>query len=180
MNQPRGLLKILKLDSLIHNLIEYIETRIALVKAEAKDDVMKAMRAAIIYGTIAVLGLFFVLFLSLTIALALNAALDSRFWGFAIVTGLYLIMLLTLYALRDSEKVKNMFGDGSLAFLSKDAAKEEQEKEKKEQEEEKEKEEELKIVEYQRTTFEQAPRPPIPSSPARKKAEINIEKKENP
>lgn len=178
MNQPRGLLKVLKLDRLIQNLVEYIEIRISLIKAEAKDDVLKAMRAAIIYGTIAVLGLFFAIFLSLTIALALNAALDSRFWGFAIVTGLYLIMLLTLYSLRNSEKVKNMFGDGSLAFLKKDAAKEEQEKEKKEQEEEIEKEADLRKMEYQRRSFEQQQRPSSPSSSNGQAADIRIEKKE--
>ncbi|WP_017733276.1 phage holin family protein [Nafulsella turpanensis] len=117
MNQPRGLLKLLKLDSLINTFIDYIETRVELVRAEVKDSMMAAMRAAVIYGSIAVLGLFFLLFLSLSIALALNEALDSTFWGFVIVTALYLAAVLTLFSLRNSEKVKNMFGDGSLAFL---------------------------------------------------------------
>ena len=117
MNQPKGLLKLLKLDSLVNTFIEYVETRIELVRAEVKDSMMAAMRAAVIFGSIAVLGLFFLLFLSLSIALALNEALDSTFWGFVIVTVLYLAAVLTLFSLRNSEKVKNMFGDGSLAFL---------------------------------------------------------------
>lgn len=117
MNQPRGLLKLLKLDSLINTFIDYVETRIELVRAEVKDSMMAAMRAAVIFGSIAVLGLFFLLFLSLSIALALNEALDSTFWGFVIVTALYLAVVLILFSLRNSEKVKNMFGDGSLAFL---------------------------------------------------------------
>lgn len=130
MNQPRGLLKLLKLDSLINTFIDYVETRIELVRAEVKDSMMAAMRAAVIFGSIAVLGLFFLLFLSLSIALALNEALDSTFWGFVIVTALYLAAVLTLFSLRNSEKVKNMFGDGSLAFLK--AKPKKQQKQKKE------------------------------------------------
>ena len=129
MNQPRGLLKLLKLDSLVNTFIEYVETRIELVRAEVKESIMAAMRAAVIFGSIAVLGLFFLLFLSLSIALALNEALDSTFWGFVIVTGLYLAAVLTLFSLRNSEKVKNMFGDGSLAFLKAKPKKQKQQKE---------------------------------------------------
>ena len=186
MNQPRGLLKLLKVDSLIHNLTDYIETRIALIKAEAKDDVMKAMRAAMIYGAIAVLGLFFVLFLSLTIALVLNDALDSWFWGFAIVTGLYLIMLIVLYTLRDSEKVKMMFGDGSLAFLKK---KPKQDTQKNEQDHDQALEDEaelrrqgrqenINIIEHERVTFDRAPQPSNGRDTVGEPAEIKIEKKE--
>ncbi len=138
MNQPRGLLKLLKFDSLKNSVTDYVETRIELLKAEAKDTTMVAMRAALIYGSIAVLGLFFVLFLSFTVALALNALLDSIFWGFAIVTGIYLIMVVTLFLLRNSEKVKMMFGDGSTAFLK---AKPNKQKQEQQQEEERRKEE---------------------------------------
>lgn len=177
MNQPRGLLKLLKVDSLITNISEYVETRIAIVKAEAKDDVMKAMRAAMIFGAIAVLGLFFLLFLSLTIALALNAVLDSWFWGFAIVTGVYLIILVVLYSLRNSEKVKMMFGDGSLAFLKKKPEKEPTHDEEREKELEKEaavyEKEREKEMKHEKVTFEQR-------EPARngRETEIKIEQKE--
>lgn len=177
MNQPRGLLKLLKVDSLITNISEYVETRIAIVKAEAKDDVMKAMRAAMIFGSIAVLGLFFLLFLSLTIALALNAVLDSWFWGFAIVTGVYLIILVVLYSLRNSEKVKMMFGDGSLAFLKKQPKKEQTP----EEEREKELETQAAIYEqearmkHEKVTFEQRE----PAARNGRQPEIKIENKEH-
>ena len=186
MNQPRGLLKLLKVDSLIHNLTDYIETRIALVKADVKDDVMKAMRAGIIYGALAILGLFFVLFLSLTIALALNAVLDSWFWGFAIVTGVYLITLVVLFSLRDSEKVKNMFGDGSLQFLSKksnDKKEDEDEKDKERAEElrkeaaRREKEREMEM-EHERVEIEHVQVEADGQTRERRSADIRVEKKE--
>ena len=182
MNQPRGLLKLLKLDSLINTIIDYAETRIGLVQAEVKDTIMAAMRAAMIYGSIAVLGLFFVLFLSLTIALALNALLDSAFWGFAIVTGLYLIMVVTLYLLRNSEKVKMMFGDGSLAFLKakkgKDTKEEQPEKREEEAEEEVIIREEQGSMRHEHVIFAHNQRPNGNSTPAGQPADIHIEKKE--
>jgi uncharacterized membrane protein YqjE len=149
VNQPRGLLKLLKFDSLKNTAIDYVETRIELIKAEAKDTTMVAMRAALIYGSIAILGLFFALFLSLTIALALNALLDSTFWGFAIVTGLYLIMVVTLFLLRDSEKVKMMFGDGSTAFLSAKPNKQNEQQQKEEDHKKEELEREAAIREQE-------------------------------
>lgn len=190
MNQPRGLLKLLKLDSLIHTVIDYVETRIDLIKAEAKDNLMVAMRAAAIYGAIAVLGIFFVIMLSITIALVLNAVLNSSFWGFVIVTGIYLITLVTLFMLRNSEKVKMMFGDGSVAFLKKDAAQEEEEKKKEEQEKRKEDIERVAAIrrkesemEHGSIEFEQRKKTngeaPAPSRPAVRPADIKIEKKED-
>lgn len=182
MNQPRGILKLLKVDSLINNLTEYVETRIAIIKAEAKDDIMKTMRAAMIFGAIAVLGLFFLLFLSLTIALALNAVLDSWFWGFAIVTGVYLVILIVLYSLRNSEKVKMMFGDGSLAFLKKQEAKDKNKEQEKNQDQEREEELEREAaiwekeaeIKHEKVVFDHPER-----SPNGKPAEIKIEKKES-
>lgn len=185
MNQPRGLLKLLKLDSLIHTIIDYIETRIDLVKADAKDNLLKAMRAAVIYGSIAVLGLFFVFFLSFTIAVVLNAVLNSTFWGFVIVTGLYLIVLVTLFLLRNSEKVKMMFGDGSLAFLKKDSAQEEEEKRDEEAKKRKEDIERIATIrrkeseiEHERIEFKHQDRAPNGSAAKKgKPADIDIEKK---
>lgn len=183
MNQPRGLLKLLKLDSLKNTVFDYVETRIELIRAEIKDTIMVAMRAAMIYGSIAVLGLFFVLFLSVTIALALNALLDSTFWGFAIVTGIYLIMVVTLFMLRNSEKVKMMFGDGSVQFLTAKSDKKDQDKEQKEEEHRqaelereaaiREQEAELK---HEKVTFEHTTRADRAPARASHPADINIEK----
>jgi hypothetical protein len=45
-------------------------------------------------ATMAILGLMFVVFLSVFAGLALNDALDSDFWGFGIVAGFYLVLLV--------------------------------------------------------------------------------------
>ena len=45
-------------------------------------------------ATLAILGLLFVIFVSIFAGLALNAALDSPYWGFGIVAGFYLLLLV--------------------------------------------------------------------------------------
>ena len=81
-------------DSLIGNLTGYLDTRIDLVRLEIQQKVSTALVGTIHGVTLAVLGLLFVVFLSIFAGLALNDALDSPFWGFGIVAGFYLILLV--------------------------------------------------------------------------------------
>jgi len=81
-------------DSIIGNLTGYLDTRIDLIRLELQQKVSAALVGAIHGVTLAVLGLFFLIFLSVFAGLALNSALDSPFWGFGIVAGIYLVLLI--------------------------------------------------------------------------------------
>lgn len=81
-------------DSLIGNLTGYLDTRIDLVRLEIQQKVSAALVGAIHGATLAVLGIFFLVFVSVFAGLALNSALDSSFWGFGIVAGFYLVLLV--------------------------------------------------------------------------------------
>ena len=81
-------------DSLIGNLTGYLDTRIDLVRLEVQQKVSTVFVSTIHGATLAVLGLMFVVFLSIFVGLALNSALDSSFWGFGIVAGFYLLLLV--------------------------------------------------------------------------------------
>ncbi|RFP63873.1 phage holin family protein [Hymenobacter lapidiphilus] len=81
-------------DSLVGNLKGYLDTRLDLVRLEVQE---KAKHTFVIVAhgiTIAIIGLFFFLFLNLFLAFLLNDVLDSHFWGFGIVAGFYLILLV--------------------------------------------------------------------------------------
>ena len=81
-------------DSLISNLTGYLDTRIDLVRLELQEK-LKTIVISTLHGvTLAHLGLLFLLFLSIFAGMALNDALDSRFWGFGIVAGFYLLLLV--------------------------------------------------------------------------------------
>lgn len=81
-------------DSLIGNLKGYLDTRLDLVRLEVQEKAKQAFVGAAHGVTMAVIGLFFFLFLNLFLAFLLNDLLDSSFWGFGIIAGFYLILLV--------------------------------------------------------------------------------------
>ena len=81
-------------DSLIGNLTGYLDTRIDLVRLEIQQKASTVFVSTIHGVTLAILALMFVVFLSVFAGLALNSALDSAYWGFGIVAGFYLLLLV--------------------------------------------------------------------------------------
>ena len=81
-------------DSFFGNLTGYLDTRIDLIRLELQQKVSTALVGTIHGATLAALGLLFVIFVSIFAGLALNSALDSPFWGFGIVAGFYLLLLI--------------------------------------------------------------------------------------
>lgn len=81
-------------DSLIGNLTGYLDTRIDIVRLEVQEKAAGILIATLHGVSLAILALFFVIFLSVFAGLALNSALDSSYWGFGIVTGFYLVLLV--------------------------------------------------------------------------------------
>lgn len=81
-------------DSLIGNLTGYLDTRIDLVRLEIQQSVSSAFIGVLHGVTLALLGLMFLIFVSIFAGFALNAALDSSYWGFGIVAGVYLLLLV--------------------------------------------------------------------------------------
>lgn len=81
-------------DNLMSNLMGYIDTRIDLVRLEVQQKVKAAFVGTAQGVTLGLLGLLFLIFLSIFAGLALNDALDSSFWGFGIVAGFYLLLLI--------------------------------------------------------------------------------------
>jgi len=95
-------------DSLISNLTGYLDTRLDLVRLELQEKVKSAFINTVHGATLALLGLLFLLFLSIFAGLALNDALDSHFWGFGIVAGIYLLLLVLVLIGVDKAAFKGM------------------------------------------------------------------------
>lgn len=94
------LLKFFKLEGLINNLTDYIETRLELVKYELKEDIARAMAKIAIVMVIALFFTLFLLFVSVTAAYLL-AELVGVYGGFGIVAGVYLVLLLVVIFFRE-------------------------------------------------------------------------------
>ena len=81
-------------DSLIGNLTGYLDTRIDIVRLELQQKASSVLVSAIHGAALAMLGLLFIIFVSIFAGMALNSALSSSYWGFGIVAGFYLVLLV--------------------------------------------------------------------------------------
>ena len=95
-------------DSLIGNLTGYLDTRIDLVRLEIQQKASTVFVSTIHGVTLAILALMFVVFLSVFAGLALNSALDSAYWGFGIVAGFYLLLLVLVLVGIDKAAFQNL------------------------------------------------------------------------
>lgn len=94
------LLKFFKLDGLVNNLTGYVETRIELMKYEIKEDMAKAIAKISLVLLTAMLFTFFMLFISVSIAIKIGESLGN-FAGFGIVAGFYFILMLIILIFRE-------------------------------------------------------------------------------
>jgi uncharacterized membrane protein YqjE len=83
-----------KPDNMISNLMGYIDTRIDLVKLEIQQKLKSGFVGLLHVLMLAFFGFMFFIFLNLFLALWLNDVMDSRFWGFGIITAVYLVLTL--------------------------------------------------------------------------------------
>lgn len=70
---------------------DYVNVKKDIVKMKTAETVSAGAGNAIAYAVLGVIGLFTLLFLSVSLALGIGWALDNNFWGFLIVTGIYAV-----------------------------------------------------------------------------------------
>ncbi len=89
----------------------YIKAEIDKITSEIKAKAKELFPKIVLSVLAGVFGLFLLTFASLTLAFFLNDVLDSPFYGFLIVTGLYLLVVIFLVlALRKESWQRKMFG----------------------------------------------------------------------
>ncbi|MBC7449200.1 MAG: phage holin family protein [Hymenobacteraceae bacterium] len=79
---------------LVDDVTEYIDTRLSLARLDAQASARNTLVGVLHGVTMAVLAMIGTLFLLVFLALALNSALDSPYWGFGIVAGVFLLLTL--------------------------------------------------------------------------------------
>ena len=79
---------------LVEDVTEYIDTRLSLAKLDAQASARNSLVGILHSATLAVLALIGTLFLLVFLALALNSALNSSYWGFGIIAGVFLLLTL--------------------------------------------------------------------------------------
>lgn len=88
-------------ESLIDRVKSYVETRIDLLRLKAIDKSSSLLSLLISMIVVILIGFISLMLLSIGIALLLGEWLGKSYYGFFIVTGLYIITGLVLYSSRD-------------------------------------------------------------------------------
>lgn len=94
--------KLLRIDNLVDNISGYIETRVKLVKIEIKEDVARVLSKGLVSGSMIVIGLIFLFFISIGFAQFLNIYFEYSFEGYLIVGGIYLVIFVLFIIFRKS------------------------------------------------------------------------------
>ncbi len=81
-------------SSMLSHLSGYLDTRIDLIRLELQEKVSGIFVSTLHGASLALLGLMVLIFGSIFAGFALNAALDSPYWGFGVVAGVYLLLLI--------------------------------------------------------------------------------------
>jgi uncharacterized membrane protein YqjE len=92
--------KFLRLENLIDSLTGFVESKIELLKIEIREEVAKVLANALMIFIVALLGLIFLLFVSVGLANYLNTIFDQTHVGYWMVSGIYGIPCLIFVVFR--------------------------------------------------------------------------------
>lgn len=101
------------MDNIVKHLAGLVEAKIELAKIEIKEQVALIASKVAYLVIIILLGLLLFITLNIGIATALNAALNSPFWGYFIVAGFWGIVLAVLIFMKKpiADKIHAMVAD---------------------------------------------------------------------
>lgn len=87
---------------LVDEVQDYIKTRIDLATLTAVDKVSDGVSKAALYITLFLLSFFFLIFASTALALGIGDALENNWLGFLIVAGIYLLLCILIWSMKES------------------------------------------------------------------------------
>jgi len=88
------ILRFLRLDKLFENLTGYIETQIALVKLDLKEQAQKSVEGFFQVLLLLSLAGFTILFISIGVSIILNNIFNSNYLGYLLIALAYLILFI--------------------------------------------------------------------------------------
>ncbi|CAN5858864.1 hypothetical protein BH24BAC1_BH24BAC1_01350 [soil metagenome] len=95
-------------NNMVANLMGYVDTRIDLIRLEAQTKLKEGFMGllhAMVMGLAAFMAL---IFLNIFLGLLLNHLLDSSFWGFGIITLIYVIIFVVFLSTADKTVFKGL------------------------------------------------------------------------
>ncbi len=106
MADYKKILSFFKVDSIFDDVVTIVEAKVELLKIEMKEEAAKTASKIISVVFLGLMIFFIVIFLSITIATFLNYILESQFWGYAIITGFYTLLLIAFKVFKVGKKLE--------------------------------------------------------------------------
>lgn len=92
---------------LVDKLTGYIRIKGEKLKLEIIAIVAKLLAHLVAFLMLGFIGFFLLVFLSISLGAYLNMVLESTFWGYVIVSGIFFIFFLAVVLLLKSQKIQN-------------------------------------------------------------------------
>jgi hypothetical protein len=88
-------------SSVLEHLKDYLQTHYDLAVLKVSDKGSSILSEIISYTILAIIGVFFLIFLSFGIALLISQAIGNAYSGFLIVAGFYLLVGIIIFASKE-------------------------------------------------------------------------------
>ena len=91
------------IDRLIDHLVGFIETRIEILKLDAKEESVRVIAKLLTMSVIVLFGTLFFIFLSVAIAIFLNQIMGSAYMGFVVLAGFFFLMWMSVLIIKKTK-----------------------------------------------------------------------------
>jgi hypothetical protein len=106
------------IKTLIDKSKDYLETKIELTRLKTIDKSADILSSVIVMVSVLLLGFFFVMFVSIAVALVVGKWLGAYYYGFFIVGGFYAFILLLIFIQRE-KWIKTPIANGLISKMLK-------------------------------------------------------------
>lgn len=105
--------KFFKLDNLVNHLAGYVDSQVALVKLEVREEVSRVLARGLVVATALLLAFLFLIFFSVGLAQYLNTFFADSFVGYWLVAAIYGLPCVIFLAFRKaiSKKIEHHFNE---------------------------------------------------------------------
>lgn len=107
-------------SNIVERLTEYIHVKTEQFKLKLIQGFSTVLANVISFAFLAVFGILFIFFLSFGLGALLNSVLNSAFYGHLIIAGFYLLVILIIFLLMKSNRIKGWFESLILKAIEKE------------------------------------------------------------
>jgi hypothetical protein len=90
-----------KIEELAGHIKEYVDNRLASAKLATAEKTSSIVANIIARIAVLIIAIFFILFLSISVAQFLGKLTGENYWGYLIISGFYLMIALAVWAARE-------------------------------------------------------------------------------